>query len=838
MNDPDILQNKIDQLIQEIQELRQENITLSNVIDSLPQRIFWKDLKGNFLGCNRAFLRDAEISKEKIIGHPHNDFICKAYIESYDALEAELMNNKNTLHDNEELIQDEDGNVRWIKTTKSPLISDNETVIGLVGVYTDITRRVEMVNELKLKIRRDFMIFERLPFMVLAIDVDNKLMIWNVECEKVSGYSFYDLEKDNPAFLSLFPELESVLSSVDNMSENQSEFLLQLRCKDGTTKYLEWTNLSLDYSIEGIRLLLSGREITNLNADDAKLIQSNKLLGLIFNSMPVGVGITDNENKYIELNKAFCQISGYFKHELLGTNDIIKKLQQSKISQNKQTNSAIYKIKNKYGRVLITEIFESILSNEKGEIIKATIINDITQKHNAQIFNGFMANIVNEIEDIASVKDLNLNVIAANQSFIKVARCKKIDEVIGKNDAEIFGKFVDPQTVHRYMVDEIDAQKLKSGECLLREEPIVYPDGSIGMIQTKKFPIFDENEKIIATASVARDITSFKEIEEKLLRLNQDLEEKVIERTQELEEEIQFRIKNEAELQNAKELAEESDTLKSSFLANMSHEIRTPMNAIIGFSNLLQYDDITPEEKNQYIDLINRSGQNLLNLLNDIFDLSKIEAGFIEIKNSPVSLHEIFRELYFTFEEEKLRQELYYLEFRLDVPDSKDKLIIYTDPFRLKQIMTNLLSNAFKFTDRGYIELGYYQEKESCVTLFVRDTGIGIPSEKYSYIFDRFSKIENDRNRPIGGTGLGLAISKKLAELLGGKLWVESEISKGSVFYVSLPYHKNLSSIHNKTENPNENNFNFEDKSVLIVEDIDSNFIYLASIPLNPQDNL
>ncbi len=241
----------------------------------------------------------------------------------------------------------------------------------------------------------------------------------------------------------------------------------------------------------------------------------------------------------------------------------------------------------------------------------------------------------------------------------------------------------------------------------------------------------------------------------------------------------------EQELKKAKEHAEESDRLKSAFLANMSHEIRTPLNSIIGFSELLDDADFEAEQKKVFIHQIISNGNNLLNIISDIMDISKMESGEITIRKSKVDVKQFLDEIrsmhIFKLDEKKLLFEIecLYSETNADI-------FVLADKERLQQIINNLISNALKFTSEGYIRIGCRQTDEM-VEFHVKDTGIGIPPDYHHKVFDRFRQVEASYTRKFGGNGLGLAISKNLVELMGGKIWVESEMGKGSTFYFTLP---------------------------------------------------
>jgi len=237
------------------------------------------------------------------------------------------------------------------------------------------------------------------------------------------------------------------------------------------------------------------------------------------------------------------------------------------------------------------------------------------------------------------------------------------------------------------------------------------------------------------------------------------------------------------ELIEAKEKAQESDRLKSSFLANMSHEVRTPLNSIIGFSELLADPFFEEEQKSEFIQSIITSGKNLLTIISDIMDISKMESGEIKIRKSQINAQKFISTVK---EEFAIQTEEKKLELKLNHPDNDDETVIYADAERLRQIFNNLMSNAIKFTVIGSIEIGF-QPKGKMVEFYVKDTGIGIPVEYHDNIFERFRQVETEKTRKYGGNGLGLAICKNLVELMGGKIWLKSESGKGSVFYFTLP---------------------------------------------------
>ncbi|MCX6160468.1 MAG: ATP-binding protein, partial [Ignavibacteriae bacterium] len=240
----------------------------------------------------------------------------------------------------------------------------------------------------------------------------------------------------------------------------------------------------------------------------------------------------------------------------------------------------------------------------------------------------------------------------------------------------------------------------------------------------------------------------------------------------------------ENELIIAKEHAEESDRLKSAFLANMSHEIRTPMNGILGFADLLKEPNLTGEEQKKYIGIIEKSGVRMLNIINDIIDISKIESGQMEVSISEIDINEKIEYIYTFFKPEAEGKGI-QINFKNTLPSKES--VIKTDREKIYSILTNLIKNAIKYTNEGSIEFGYTL-KRNYIEFYVKDTGIGIPKDRQEAIFERFIQADISDIRALQGAGLGLAIAKAYTEMLGGKIWVESEEGKGSIFYFTIPY--------------------------------------------------
>ena len=291
---------------------------------------------------------------------------------------------------------------------------------------------------------------------------------------------------------------------------------------------------------------------------------------------------------------------------------------------------------------------------------------------------------------------------------------------------------------------------------------------------------------------------------------------------------ITQRKQMEQELVKAKEKAEESDRLKSAFLANVSHEIRTPMNGIMGFTRLLKESAMAEEEQQEYIHLIEKSGARMLTIINSIMSISKIEAGEVEILLSDTNIKQEIVDIE-TFFQPEARQK--GIQILIDHSLTDKPITIKTDSEKFYAILTNLVKNAIKFTSKGSVEIGC-EKKRGYLKFFVRDTGIGILPDQLEMIFERFRQASESLTRKYEGTGLGLSISKAYVEMLGGKIWVESELGKGSTFYFTLPYHddEQKGTTNKKLGSGKTENNQIRDLKVVIAEDDAISGIILGKI--------
>lgn len=421
---------------------------------------------------------------------------------------------------------------------------------------------------------------------------------------------------------------------------------------------------------------------------------------------------------------------------------------------------------------------------------------DITERKKAEeammLREYYLSAIIENQPGFIWLKDVHGIYHAANTKYAQFCRIEKPELIEGKTDFDLWPK----ELASKYIED--DARVIASNQAQVFEEQISEA-GKISWFETFKAPIFDNDGTVIGTTGYSQDITDRKKAREDLIK--------------------------------AKEKAEESDLLKSAFLANMSHEIRTPMNGIMGFAELLKQPNLSGFEQKKYIAVIEKSGNRMLKIINDIIDISKIEAGQMELSIIETNINEQMAFVYNFFKPEMEKKGI---KFVVKNKLSSKEALVRTDREKLYAILTNLVKNAVKYTEEGVIELGVQIQsansngktrKERDLEFYIKDTGTGIPADRQQVIFERFIQADIMDKKALQGAGLGLSISAAYIEMLGGKIWLESEVGKGSTFYFTIPFRAESETEHTKQRLINESVTQSESQpeisglKVLIAED-------------------
>ncbi len=359
-----------------------------------------------------------------------------------------------------------------------------------------------------------------------------------------------------------------------------------------------------------------------------------------------------------------------------------------------------------------------------------------------------------------------------------------------ENDIHTWEDLLHPDD-KEFTIDAFNRHLRKETDSYQVETRLKCKDGSYKWIFDKGKAIFDENDKPYRVAGSHTDISERKLMEYELIR--------------------------------SKEKAVESDKLKTEFINNMSHEIRTPMNGILGFSSFLNNPNLSDVKRKHYVSIIQNSGNQLMRIIDDILEISKLGTKQVKIIEQEVCLNDLLLE-HFSIFDIKAKENKTPLYFNKGLSDIDSTII--TDKTKLNKILSNLLENALKFTTVGFIEIGYAL-KNNKIEIYIKDTGIGIKKEKQQTIFDRFSQEEKSLEKNVGGLGLGLSIAKENAELLGGKITLESEKGSGSTFFVTIPY----KTVYLNTDNSKSlSNVDQEKFTVLIVEDEEVNYLYIDTL--------
>jgi PAS domain S-box-containing protein len=631
-------------------------------------------------------------------------------------------------------------------------------------------------------------------------------MVWSDEMFHIFGLpkelgapTFFELQK------YIHPEdWQPFEAAVGKVMQTRGEFKVEYRvirpdksvCHIYTHGAIRQGEKSDDFQIVGISQDISERKASDL--------QIRKLSQLIEQS-PISVVITDLDGTIEYVNPKFLHLTGYSLNEALGKNPRILKSGELPGEEYQRLWNLIksghewqgeFHNRKKNGDLYWESAAIFPLVSENGETTNfAAVKEDITARKQVeetlQHEQHLMQMLMDTIPDTIYFKDEMSRFIRVNRAWADKLHLSDPEQAVGKTDFDFFTE------EHARVAYQDEQDIIRNGTAIInQEEKETFPDRPSSWVSTTKMPLRDKAGKIIGTFGVSRDITEEKRASDELRQTHEEL------------------------AQTNLELAKASQ-VKSEFLANMSHEIRTPLNAIIGMTGLLMDTSLNEEQQN-FAETVRTSGEVLLSLINDILDFSKIEAKKMELENQSFNLRRCIEEaldLIITKASEKKIELAYMIES--DLPDD-----FIGDVTRLRQILVNLLTNAVKFTEKGEVVISvsgqFRGEHKYQLHFTVRDTGLGIPPDRINRLFQSFTQVDASTTRRFGGTGLGLAISKRLSEMMGGTMWVESDgiPGHGSIFHFTI-----LSQQDHETAPVQSENFAIDlvGLKILIVDDNKTN---------------
>ncbi len=669
----------------------------------------------------------------------------------------------------------------------TPSTSDLHLISELANLTAVVIDRCRMISRLK-DSEKKFKTLSNASYEAVFILDDDKIIEVNQRSEEMTGYSEFELS--NLSIYDFIPK-----ENWDEQNNHKSKYYFEtIGLKKDGSRINIIVNVKKSIFDNRAVSLLSISDITRLKQTETEL----KIVSQSVIQSPVSVVVTDYDGKIEFVNPKFIKLTGYTLNCVIGENPRI--LSSGNNSQDTYKNlwetiksghewRGELQNKKKSGELFWEFASISALKDSQGEITHFIAVKeDITEQKRHETIQQIILNISNAV--------FTHNTLFEFIEYIRLELGKLI------NTTNFFVALYDDstETFHLpYMNDEFDS--IES-----------FPKG-----KTISGWVIDHQTALLANQQKLKEMVSRGELElqgapskiwlgmplrgqEKIIGVlviqSYEDEHVVTEKDKEVLELVSHQIsisiqkkRNEDDLLKALHQAKESDRLKSAFLATMSHELRTPLNAVLGFSSLINLD--TPiETAVDFCKTINQSGYQLLGIVEDIFDISSIESGIIKIECNNYPLSTMLHEIEDLIKAEQNALDKSHLELKLILPDDASMYMLNTDPKRFKQIFLNLLKNALKFTKKGSIEFGFKKEgqaSDKTICFFVRDTGIGISDDIQKNIFDMFRQADQSNSRKYDGIGIGLSISKKLVEMLGGKISLESKQNEGSTFYFTHP---------------------------------------------------
>ncbi|GET21482.1 hypothetical protein JCM18694_17280 [Prolixibacter denitrificans] len=619
---------------------------------------------------------------------------------------------------------------------------------------TDVTERNKALKALHESEERYRTLFSNNHAVMFLIDKNNgNIVDANHAAVEFYGWTYEELTSMNIADINtLSPnEIRDRLHQVDYSTHNHYEF-----------KHRKADHSTCDVEVFSGPIILRGKPMVHAIVHDVtprkKAEEMLMTLSVAVEQSPASFVITGADGLIQYVNPRFSALTGYSLEDVKGRSPRIMNpghlpeedfhAMLSSLRQGKEWKGEFLNRK-KNGSFYWENVTISPITNDAGEITQYIVImEDVTDKKRAENELKKSEASLREAQEIARMGDWEYDLV--NETLHVSENCNSIFGMDSREDGVSYREFLDRLLPDDHYLVKKTFERLKIEKQMIEEEVrIVLPGGQYRWLNNRIVPLF-ENGVLTRLKGVVTDITEYKQMERALVK--------------------------------AKEQAEEGDKLKSAFLANISHEIRTPMNAIVGFTNLLE-EHIDSEERGQFVRIINSNADHLLNIIDDVMAVSRLDTEAIPLKETDFCPSELLEDLHLSFRREVRSKPIALLK---RLPNTVGQERLTADREKIRQVMSSFLSNAIKYTREGTIEIGYAIE-ESEARFFVRDTGMGIRKEDQKKIFERFYRTVSAQKQAIAGTGLGLSIAESLVQLMGGQIGVESVPEKGSVFYFTIP---------------------------------------------------
>lgn len=772
---------------------------LREILDSSSEFIHFVDGEGRIQKSNRAYRKLLEFGDHDLRGldmeglimlNPFYADTIKAWFKS----NAEVWNFKRPVR---EVIKIEtpNGPEKIIEIEKIPIFNKDKSRNGIISIGKDITN-VQFDSEKMTGNNTQFaQLMDKLPIMAMAFDEAGNISFWNKSCVETTQWKAEEVISKPEKLAEVFDPAEKL--EISNYTENSSQRqIININLNEGEKKAFRFQKLNETPAISNCAYWL----VAVPHVDPDEVLQestSPNQAQLIIEQFFDAVFYVDKEGAFLD----YVVNSPYVLPEKADEQGL-KKINEKVFPENIATEliAAI-------GEVMESGIEKYFSYHHKDENLpaleaflrpyatdKAVIL---VRKKNDES-DADHTSIVDEYENVffSSPNPLFLidskgHILNANNAGLSLFGLASHEEMATHD----FASFIDPSK---------EGLEIKDFQALAN-------NGKTSRIHLKN----SKNQPFIGEIKISK--ISYRDHSDALFVAVRD---------------IAPQLKLEEDLKLANKRLQGSDKFNPYFLANMSHDIRTSMNSITGFSNLLTHPNISEDQRLVYINNISQSSKSLLKIIDDIIDVSKIEAGQITLNEEICYIKHLFAEFYNDFSESYKEKIQSSIEFKVHLESKDADFAIYTDAFRLKQVMSKIISNAFEFTTKGTIEIGYSLPDSQTIKFYVKDTGRGISKEKQELIFDRFNMVDETATRVFGGAGLGLTISKSLINLMDGQIYVESEKGKGSNFYFTLPYKPvfNQDAPESEYDMPPGKVYNFEGKKILIAEDVEPNYQLVKSL--------